>query len=195
MRVSVLFLLVMFLSFGCASVTQTYLETPTPREEYIKVTGEGSTWHEAVDKALKKAVDYFGVSIRSEELVVNRKFVGETIQVDKDGWITEYTVLHEEKNGDKIMVSLQVLVIAKEDIENRKKLKQVNQQVVGVINTVSAMVGDIGGGTLAVPVKTVTGTIKSFIDTVTREVDEIQIMLGFKGRRKTPYSDEVYSTR
>ncbi len=180
---------------GCASVTQTYLETPIPREEYIRVSGEGADWQEAVDQALRKAVDHFGMDIKSEEVVVNRRLVGETVQINKEGWITEYTILSEEKKGDKIAVSMQVLVIAKEDIENRKKLKQANQQVVGGINTVGSMVADIGGGTLAAPVKTITGTIKSFISTTKREVDEIQIMLGLKGRRKSPYRDEVYTTK
>jgi hypothetical protein len=180
---------------GCAAVTATYLETPIPREEYIIAKGEGATWQEAVDKALKKAVDHFGVDIKTEELIVNRRLVGEAVQISRDGWITEYMILSEEKRGDKIFVAMQVLVIAKEDIENRKRLKQANQQVVGSINTVGGMVGDIGGGVLAAPVKTITGTFKSFIKTVIREVDEIQIMLGFKGRRKSPYSDEVYSTR
>ncbi len=180
---------------GCAAVTATYLETPIPREEYIIVTGEGGTWQEAVDKALRKAVDHFGVDIKTEELIVNRRLVGEAVQISRDGWITEYMILSEEKKEDKIAVAMQVLVIAKEDIENRKRLKQANQQVVGAVNTVGGMVGDIGGGVLAAPFKTVTGTFKSFIKTVKREIDEIQIMLGFKGRRKSPYSDEVYSTR
>lgn len=194
---STVFLVILLtaLTSGCASVTTTYLTTAAPREEYIRVTGEGADWQEAVDKALRKAVDHFGVTIKSEELVVNRRFVGETVQVKKDGWITEYMVLGEEKKEDKIIVSLQVLVIAKEDIENRKKLKEANQQVVGGINTVGAMVGDIGGGTLAAPVKTITGMFKSFIRTIKYDIDEIEIMLGLKGRRKSPYSDDVYSTK
>ncbi|MEK6682045.1 MAG: hypothetical protein AABY79_08795 [Nitrospirota bacterium] len=180
---------------GCASVTTTYLTTPTPHEEYIIAMGEGGTWQDAVDKAIRKAVDHFGVDIKAEELIVNRRLVGETVQINRDGWIAEYTILSEEKKEDKIVVAMQVLVIAKEDIENRKKLKEANQQVVGSINTVGEMVGDIGGGVLAAPLKTITGTFKSFIKTVKREIDEIQIMLGFKGRRKSPYSDEVYSTK
>ena len=43
-----------------------------------------------------------------------------------------------------------------------KRLKQANQQVVGGINTVGGMVGDIGGGVLAVPFKVVTDALKRF---------------------------------
>ena len=190
-----LIILLTALTSGCAGVTKTYLETPIPREEYIRVAGEGAVWQEAVDKALRKAVDHFGVDIKSEELIVNRRLVGETVQINRDGWITEYTILSEEKIEDKIVVAMQVLVIAKGDIENRKKLKEANQQVVGGINTVGGMVGDIGGGILAAPVKTITGTAKSFIKNVLGDIDEIQIMLGLKGRRKSSYSDEVYSAK
>jgi hypothetical protein len=158
---------------GCASVTKTYLETPIPREEYIIAKGEGATWQEAVDKALRKAVDHFGVDIKAEELIVNRRLVGEAVQISRDGWITEYMILSEEKREDKIVIAIQVLVIAKEDIENRKRLKQANQQVVGGINTVGGMVGDIGGGVLAVPFKVVTDALKRFKNELKRDIEGI----------------------
>lgn len=158
---------------GCASVTTTYLETPIPREEYIIVTGEGSTWQEAVDKAIRKSIDKFGVDIKAEEIVINRKLTSETIQIDKNGWVTEYEILNEKEKDGRVKVTLRVLLIAKEDIDNRKKIKQANQQVVGAVNTVGGMVGDIGGGVLAAPFKVVTDTLKRFKNELKRDIEGI----------------------
>jgi ribosomal protein S8 len=168
-----IFTAVFIAHIGCASVTTAYLTTPIPHEEYIIVTGEGATWHEAVDKAIRKSVDKFGVDIKAEEIVINRKLANETILIDKNGWVTEYEILNEEEKDGKISVTLRVLLIAKEDIDDRKKIKQANQQVVGVVNTVGGMVGDIGGGVLAVPFKVVTDALKRFKNELKKDIEGI----------------------
>lgn len=158
---------------GCASVTTTYLTTATPHEEYIIVTGDGNTWQEAVDKAIRKSIDKFGVDIKAEEIVINRKLTSETIQIDKNGWVTEYEILNEKEKNGRVSVTLRVLLIAKEDIDDRKKIKQANQQVVGAVNTVGGMVGDIGGGVLAVPFKVVTDALKRFKNELKKDIEGI----------------------
>lgn len=89
-------------------------------------SGEGSTREEALNSAIRNAVEQaMGVSVDASTLVKNYKTISDRIYTHANGYVKEYTIVQEEQAPEGI---IRITVSA---VVERQKLKSAVQTLVG----------------------------------------------------------------
>lgn len=96
-----LLLVACFVLTGCASFN----------DGYVRKTGVGSTEQEARHDAYKRAIEYkVGALVLSERETQNYVLHKDEILVHSAGYVDDYRIINTERTGDKVKVTVDVLV-------------------------------------------------------------------------------------
>lgn len=101
--------------------------TPVCAASVVTATGEGSSKDDAIQSALRRAVEQgVGVLIKSSTSVEDFQVIEDKIYSHSQGYVAKYDILHSTKKGDEYIVTIKAVVdevVLKEDLKAIGALK------------------------------------------------------------------------